>query len=71
VNKDLLVENVHEQSLIAQRRVEDAIRSFGGIKNIPICQKIYTYVRGARKRYDEYLEESKKVQKEEKTKKVE
>ena len=44
VNKDLLVENLHEQSLIAQRRVEDAIRSFGGIKNIPICQQMYIHM---------------------------
>ena len=41
INKDVLVENLSQQSLIAQRLVYDRIKSFDGkIHDIPITQKL-------------------------------
>nr|CAD7431592.1 unnamed protein product [Timema monikensis] len=68
VNKSLLVENMHEKTVIAQRHIHDEIQEAGGIKNIHISKKMLDYVRGARKRYHEYLE-MKKQEKSEKDKK--
>nr|CAD7203138.1 unnamed protein product [Timema douglasi] len=53
VNKSLLVENMHEKTVTAQRHIP---QEAGGIKNIHISKKMLDYVRGARKRYHEYLE---------------
>lgn len=64
INKSILVENLHEESLIAQRKVYDAIINAGGKEQIPITQKMLISVRGARRRYEEYLEENRKNQSE-------
>lgn len=64
VNKNLLVENLHEDSLIAQRTVENAIKYYGGVQNIPISQKMLLNIRGAHKRYENHLEDARKTQKE-------
>nr|CAD7428455.1 unnamed protein product [Timema monikensis] len=65
VNKSLLVENMHEKTVIAQRHIHDEIQEAGGIKNIHISKKMLDYVRGARKRYHEYLEMKKQERSEE------
>nr|CAD7575856.1 unnamed protein product [Timema californicum] len=56
VNKSLLVENMHENTVTAQRHIHDEIQEAGGIKNIHISKKMLDYVRGSRKHYHEYLE---------------
>nr|CAD7427887.1 unnamed protein product [Timema monikensis] len=71
VNKSLLVENMHEKTVIAQRHIHDEIQEAGGIKNIHISKKMLDYVRGARKRYHEYLEMKKQERSEEDKKKAE
>nr|CAD7423237.1 unnamed protein product [Timema monikensis] len=71
VNKSLLVENMHEKTVIAQRHIHDEIQEAGGIKNIHISKKMLDYVRGARKRYHEYLEMKKQERSEEGKKKAE
>ena len=71
VNKSLLVENLQEHSLFAQRTVENAIRYYESILKVPITQTMLTNVRAAHRRYEEHLKESKQNQKEEEKKKVE
>nr|CAD7432591.1 unnamed protein product [Timema monikensis] len=71
VNKPLLVENMHEKTVTAQRHIRDEIQEAGGIENIHISKKMLDYVRGARKRYHEYLEMKKQERSEEDKKKAE
>nr|CAD7200087.1 unnamed protein product [Timema douglasi] len=68
VNKSLLVENIHEKTVTAQRHIHDEIA--GGIKNIHISKKMLDYVRGAQKLYREYLEMNKQERSEEDKKKA-
>nr|CAD7427210.1 unnamed protein product [Timema monikensis] len=65
VNKSLLVENMHEKTVTAQRHIHDEIQEAGGIKNIHISKKMLDYVRGAWKHYHEYLEMKKQERSEE------
>nr|CAD7404755.1 unnamed protein product [Timema poppensis] len=71
VNKSLLVENMHEKTVTAQRHIHDEIQEAGGIKNIHISKKMLDNVRGARKRYHEYLEMKKQERSEDDKKKAE
>ena len=57
VNADMLVENLKEESLIAQRRVYDLIVSSGGVLNVNITSGIVTYARKAHSRYLECLKQ--------------
>ena len=57
VNADMLVENLKEESLIAQRRVYDLIVSSGGVLNVNITSGIVTYARKAHSRYQECLKQ--------------
>ena len=61
VNKELLVENMQEESLISQRRVHDHMKS-NNIEphTIKITKELLTSVKGARTRYGIALEERKK-----------
>ena len=45
VNRDMLVENLKEVSLIAQRQVYDAIKAKGGILNVNITNEMLTYAK--------------------------
>ncbi|KAJ8888903.1 hypothetical protein PR048_008397 [Dryococelus australis] len=49
INKLLLVENLHGESLIAQRTVYDSIKHNGGIFNVPVDEKKLLSVRAAGK----------------------
>ena len=57
VNKELEVENLANQSLVAQRLVCDHINAVGGIFNVSITQPLLTSCSAARKRYVRYLEQ--------------
>ena len=70
INKDMLVENLAEKSLIALRTVYDAIKANGGIENIEITKEMMTYVKMARTRYHSYLDEQKIIKKAEEDKKL-
>ena len=48
VNGDMLVENLHEASLVAQQIVFDSISNVGGVKEVAIDKLMLQYVRGAR-----------------------
>lgn len=71
INKSILVENQHEETIVSQRKVYDAIISAGGRKNIVITNKMLTSVRSARRRYEEALETKRRNQSEEEKQKAE
>ena len=59
VNKDILIENLSEQSLISQRLVYDKIKDVGGIFDVNIDKNLMRYVKGSRMRYERQLEQKK------------
>jgi len=63
VNKDCLVENLHEESLIAQRHVWAAIQKYGGVEKVNITKKMIMDVRNSRSYYKEALENKKQKEK--------
>ena len=68
VNSLIMVENLHEESLVAQRLVYDSINSLGGIKkidSIPINSKMLKSVKDANSHYKVALEKRKKADKKE------
>ena len=65
VNKELEVENLANQSLVAQRLVCDHINAVGGILNVSITQPLLTSCSAVRKRYERYLEEQRQNKKSE------
>ena len=65
VNKELEVENLANESLVAQRIVCDHINAVGGILNVPINQPLLTSCSAARKRYERYLEQQRQNKKSE------
>lgn len=68
VNKECLITNLKEESLIAQRHVWSAINKVGGISNIIISKKLILDVRNARQYYEEALKMKKKADCEDKEK---
>jgi hypothetical protein len=56
VNGDILVENLHEDSLVAQRIVYDSVQDAGGVTSVNIDKSMLQFMRGARGRYQEALE---------------
>lgn len=69
--RTLLVENMKERTIIAQSIVYDAIKNEGGIQEIQITKKMLDFVRGARNRYSDYLDDKKLEKNEEERKKAE
>ena len=57
VNADMLVENLKEESLIAQRRVYDSVVASGGVLNVNISSGMLTYARQSHSRYQECLKQ--------------
>lgn len=55
VNRECLVENLSEASLIAQRCVYDSVHSEGGVKNVQITKQMIHSVRNASARRQEAL----------------
>lgn len=55
VNGSILVENLHEQSVVAQRLVYDSITAAGGITSVNIDKSMMNYVRSSRGRYMDEL----------------
>lgn len=63
VNKEVEVENLKHQSLIAQRIICDYDSSVGGIHNVPITEPMLKEARSARLKYETYLEDERKKKK--------
>lgn len=67
VNKEVMVVNLKEHTLIAQRIIHDHVRIIGGLHNIVYSKELFMSASAARKRYHMHLEEEKeKRQKEQK-----
>lgn len=60
INKQVAVENLAELSYISQRVICEAVKSHGGLLNVPISKELKASVRQARHRYAAYLDEQKK-----------
>jgi hypothetical protein len=61
VNGDLLVENMLEESVVAQRQVYDGVLSLGGVTAVPITKSMIQFVRASRTRYEEHLAKKKQM----------
>ena len=61
INSHVAVENLKEESLVAQRIVHDAITTAGGVCQMPVTKSMLSYAQGARQRYMAYLEAEEKV----------
>src|SRR5215469_13715868 len=57
----MLVENLHEESPVAQRTVYEAVQSAGGISSQQIDKDLLAYVRGSHGRYVEALDRKRKT----------
>lgn len=68
INKECLGDNQHEISLIAQRRIYDAITAAGGLANFSIDKKLVHAARNAHSLYREYQEEQRKLKNEQQRK---
>lgn len=60
INKQILVDNLHEESLICQRQVYDSILALGGISEFVINNSVRHYFKNAYRRYKENLETKRK-----------
>jgi len=56
VNADMLVDNLQEESLVAQRTVYDSLQASGGLIGVNIDKSLLQFVRGAHRGYQEALE---------------
>lgn len=69
VNREVLVENIKEETLIALRFVCDELKNVK-IQDVPMTKELLSYARSARMRYQNYLDDQKqKKSEEEKAKK--
>lgn len=60
INKNLIIENLSEESLIAKRIIADYIISVGGIENVLITKELLVSCAGARQKYLTYLDDQKR-----------
>lgn len=62
VNKNILVENMLENSLIAQRRIYDSVKNDeNGLMNFEITKEMRKYVKNSHQRYKEALDINRKL----------
>lgn len=66
INKEMLVENLHEESLIGLRRVWDGVSNAGGENCVQVDQEMIKYARGAASRYKGALEQKRQNEDEDK-----
>jgi len=62
VNGELLVENLLEESLVAQRQVYDAVLAAGGVAAVEINKSMLQFVRGSHSRYEDCLQRKRRSQ---------
>ena len=60
VNKEVSVENLAEQSLVAQRVIVDHIKSIGGLLKVNFSKELLLSASRARSKYQQYLDERKR-----------
>ena len=66
INKELVVENRQEQSLVARRVIKDHILHVKGVMNINITRAVVLAARSDRSKYTHYLTQKKEQQEKEK-----
>lgn len=65
MNADMLVENLQEESLAAQRTVYDSVQAAGGLTGVNIDKSMFQFVRSAHRTYQEALKCKQKAASEE------
>lgn len=59
VNKECLLENLSETSLVAQRQIYDAVTNLGEVEDLEIPKKLIQSCRNSRQRYEEAMKKKK------------
>lgn len=62
INKGLLVDNMSENSICAQRVIHDYVQSCGGLQNVQFTKEIISAAQSGRVKYNQYLEQKKREQ---------
>ena len=70
INKEVSVQNMSAQTLVAQRAIKDYLISVGGVTNVPMSKELLLSASSARQRYHRHLDEEKEHQDSEKCSKV-
>lgn len=65
VNKEVMVENLKEHSLVAQRIIHDHVRVIGGLHNICYTKELFLSASAARQRYHMYLDDERRKKQDE------
>jgi hypothetical protein len=60
VNKEIEVENLHEESVVAQRLICDHVASVGGIRNVQLSKQLLMSAASARQNYTAHLEDQRR-----------
>ena len=60
VNKEVMVENLKEHSLVAQRVIHDHVRIIGGLHNVGYLKELFLSASAARQKYHMYLDEERR-----------
>lgn len=63
VNKEVEVEHMKAESLVAQRLICDHIRAVGGVLNVPVTKKLLVSASMARQKYEGFLQDERKKKK--------
>jgi hypothetical protein len=63
VNKECVIANLHEDSLIAQRRICSYVTKNGGVREVTVPNEAMRYVREARRKWEKHLEDERKASK--------
>ncbi|KAK6970300.1 solute carrier family 25 member 40-like X2 [Biomphalaria glabrata] len=58
-NKEVMIENMHEETLVAQRRICDFLKVNGGVLDVAITKPLLTAAASGRQNYHQYLEKQK------------
>lgn len=61
INKEVIVENQKELSVVAQRLIVDHVQSVRGVTKVKITKELLQSAAGARQKYHAYLDEQKRV----------
>ena len=62
INKEVSVQNMSAQTLVAQRAIKDYLISVGGATHVPMSKELLLSASSARQRYQRHLDEEKKHQ---------
>ena len=60
INKEMMVENLKEHSLIAQQIIHDHVRFIGGLENVGYTKELLLPASAARQKYHMYLDDERR-----------